>query len=552
MNKSFKNYLTLLFDKLICKKQFFLILLIIGILLLSCNQNSENDQASLVATAVESESDPQLGVPTITSIPVTVSATTIDLDKGSEIIPSMSMESIILEQSNWDELVSQIVWVAYTPPDSNPNIGLEATIESIFEDLSLLSKAGFTGLVTYSSDGVLGNELPNLAQELGFQGLIMGVWDPFSDEEINSAINASELPIVLGYSVGNEGLDKRYNLTQLTEIIEELRLATNKRVTTTEEVDDYLNHDLLELGDWVFPNVHPYFHSIFDPETAVRWTNGAYDNFIRRSDRFVLFKEVGLPTAGDSENFLSESNQLIYYQMLAATNTQFVYFEAFDQPWKTHLPIEPHWGIFESDGSAKLIASYLMGEQILPLQPFYIYKDADFHDNHFKPTGFMGDIGDIEIDETYTEDSFSGTTAIRVLYKSEGLGPNECSYDPPCGWAGVYWQEPPNNWGLDEFLDGAGFDLSAYDRLVFWARADESSKIEFKVGGIAQPYGDSLIFPEAIFVEVGTEWKEYSIDLQDVDISHIIGGFVWAANMSENPDGITFYLDEIRFELQEK
>ena len=31
-------------------------------------------------------------------------------------------------------------------------------------------------------------------------------------------------------------------------------------------------------------------------------------------------------------------------------------------------------------------------------------------------------------------------------------------------------------------------------------------------------------------------------------MSYIIGGFCWSANVDNNPEGATFYLDEIKFE----
>jgi exo-beta-1,3-glucanase (GH17 family) len=219
-------------------------------------------------------------------------------------------------ETSWEEKVSNIVWVAYSPPTADPEKGIEAAPESIREDLTVLRRAGFTGLVTYSSSGVLGRELPTLAQSQGFQGLIMGIWDPSNQEEIAAAEAAAEFPIVLGFCVGNEGLQKRYEMPALSATIKDLREKTGKPVATTEEIDDYSDENLLQLGDWVFPNTHPYFHNQLDPDAAVRWTQAAYDDFKRRTDRFVLFKEVGLPTAGDSEGKLSETNQERYYQEL--------------------------------------------------------------------------------------------------------------------------------------------------------------------------------------------------------------------------------------------
>ena len=63
----------------------------------------------------------------------------------------------------WIEKVSDIVWVAYSPSSSNPNIG--ATPDEIIADLAVLRDAGFNGLVTYGSAGTMGRELPALAQE---------------------------------------------------------------------------------------------------------------------------------------------------------------------------------------------------------------------------------------------------------------------------------------------------------------------------------------------------------------------------------------------------
>ncbi len=458
----------------------------------------------------------------------------------------------------WQQKVSAIRWAAYSPPSANPVKGVSATPEALKADLLVLREAGFTGLVTYSASGVLGRELPVLAQSLGFEGMIVGVWNPKSADEIAAAQACSGNPIVLAFCVGNEGLGKRYQLAELSRAIQQLREATGKPVTTTEEIDDYGEEGLLQLGDWVFPNAHPYFHNKLDPESAVRWTQGAYEDLKRKCGRFVLFKEVGLPTGGDPKQRLSETAQEQYYLKLAETPVRFVYFEAFDQPWKAHLPVEPHWGIFRSDRRPKHLGSRLMGKQPTSRPAtqaaqavagaFYIYLDADSSKNHYKPTGYMGDCGDIHIDETFEDRPHSGQTCIRIVYDAKGKGPNECGYSPPCKWAGVYWQNPPNNWGKNPANKGKGFDLSAYRRLVFSARADRKCKIEFKVGGIDAACGDSLSYPRSKTAKLDDKWREFQIDLKGAGLKHIIGGFCWVSNWDANPDGVTFYLDDIRFE----
>lgn len=456
------------------------------------------------------------------------------------------------DSEKWEKKISGITWVAYSPPSADPGKGIEAMPKDIREDLALLRKAGFTGLVTYSSLGVLGRELPTIAKMLRFKGLIMGIWDPSDPNEINAAKAAANTPIVLGFCVGNEGLGKRYQLPELAAAIQNLRVATGKLVTTTEEIDDYSDERFLKLGDWILPNAHPYFHNQLDPDAAVQWTKAAYQDLKRRSNRFVLFKEVGLPTAGDPERKMSEDAQERYYLELAKTDVQFVYFEAFDQPWKTHLPIEPHWGIFRSDRTPKLLGKYLLSDKALEetcqKKCFYVYLDADSSKNHFKPTGYMGDCGDIHINEAFENNPHSGETCVRVVYDAKGKGPSECQYAPPCKWAGVYWQEPPNNWGKDAVWKGRGFDLSGYKRLTFWARAEKECRIEFKVGGINEPFGDSLKYPRSKTTKLTTDWRFFEIDLEGADLKHIIGGFCWVTNWDANPEGATFYLDDIRFE----
>jgi exo-beta-1,3-glucanase (GH17 family) len=167
-------------------------------------------------------------------------------------------------------------------------------------------------------------------------------------------------PVVLGFCVGNEGLQSRYQLQALSAAAGELRQKAGKPVTTTEIVERYADENLLRLGDWVFPNAHPYFHNQLDPDDAVRWTKNVYEDLSRRSGGFVMFKEVGLPTAGDSQGRLSEEAQERYYLKLAETGVRFAYFEAFDQPWKTRPPVEPHWGIFGSDRTPKRLGRRLM------------------------------------------------------------------------------------------------------------------------------------------------------------------------------------------------
>jgi hypothetical protein len=179
---------------------------------------------------------------------------------------------------------------------------------------------------------------------------------------------------------------------------------------------------------------------------------------------------------------------------------------------------------------------------------FYVYQDSRSDKNHFTPSGYMGDIGDIKMEEAFKANPHSGRTCIRVSYSAKGKGPNTCSHKGTCRWAGVYWQEPPNNWGDDLNMKDGGFNLSGYTRLVFWARADNQATVQFQVGGIDKLYGDSLKSPQSITAQLTTTWQEFSIDLAGKDMSHVIGGFAWKATADANTNGAIFYLDDVRFE----
>lgn len=471
------------------------------------------------------------------------------------------------DDQSWRDKAMSLRWVDYSPSTGNPDQGIEAGVDAIRLDLLELRRAHFSGLVTYSSNGRLGKELIPLAKDAGFRGIIIGVWNPKDEAELSAAKQAASSEIVMGICIGNEGLmNHQYSIEELESAIKGMRAATNKPVTTTEIIQN-CDERLLGVGDWVFPNAHPYHAKVTEPKAAVLWTKEKFRQIKGQTSKFVMLKEVGLPTAGDAERPLSEQAQCEYYDGLAQTNASFVYFEAFDQSWKLHKPVEPHWGIFLSDRSPKIVARHLAEntacgaktsskEPITPVEKtaseiFYVYHDSDSRVNHFSPKGRMGDVGDITLQEDWDSKPKAGKTCIRVEYSARGEKPS-CEYagSGPCGWAGVYWQNPPLNWGKKEEWNGEAYDLSHYQKLKFWARAEHPSVVEFKVGGIVGPFGDSLRPARGITAHLTEEWTEFTIDLTEADLKHIIGGFAWVASKERNGRGAVFYLDEIRFESQ--
>lgn len=122
-------------------------------------------------------------------------------------------------------------------------------------------------------------------------------------------------------------------------------------------------------------------------------------------------------------------------------------------------------------------------------------------------------------------------------------------YTPgPLRWAGTYWLNKPDNWG-----DKPGDDLSKanYSKITFWARGETGSeKVEFKGGSVEDSkklYKDSFEVTTGT-IELTKDWQRYEISLQGQNLSCVIGLFCWVANCDANASGVTFYMDDIRYE----
>jgi hypothetical protein len=169
--------------------------------------------------------------------------------------------------------------------------------------------------------------------------------------------------------------------------------------------------------------------------------------------------------------------------------------------------------------------------------PFYVYKGFRAPENHYVASGWMGDYGDIRLDEKFKENPKESKTVIKLTYSAKSAQSQ--------GWAGIYWQNPANNWGSK----AGGFNLNGARKVVFKARGDKGGETvaQFKVGGISGNFADSgsaAVGP----VTLSKEWKHYEIPLEGQELSSISGGFCWTMSRDENPEGAVFYLDDVRFE----
>ncbi len=170
--------------------------------------------------------------------------------------------------------------------------------------------------------------------------------------------------------------------------------------------------------------------------------------------------------------------------------------------------------------------------------PFFVYHDAFHKTNHYLPSGWMGDYGDIKFSDKWATNPKSGKTCIQIKYTGERK--------QSAGWAGIYWQNPANNWGNAK----GGYDLTGAKALTFWARGEKGGElVEFKCGGIAGEYPDSMVGTTGP-QELTKDWKLYAIDVSQDDMSYLNGGFCLVFSGDSNPDGLTLYLDDIAYEAK--
>jgi hypothetical protein len=183
-------------------------------------------------------------------------------------------------------------------------------------------------------------------------------------------------------------------------------------------------------------------------------------------------------------------------------------------------------------GAAASVPIQVAGEpgQVRLKLPVAVY--ADGKSQPWVPSGWMGGFDALTMDPESKVSPHSGETCLEVLYDAPGM------------WVGVAWQHPANDWGE---LPG-GFDLTGAKKLTFWARGKEGGeKIDFGVGilGSDKEYHDTAK-AELKGVKLKKEWKRYTIDLDDADLTRIKTPFVWT--LAGRGRSLTFYLDDIHFE----
>ncbi len=192
--------------------------------------------------------------------------------------------------------------------------------------------------------------------------------------------------------------------------------------------------------------------------------------------------------------------------------------------------------VFDGKGHAACANVPLKGEGATPRRerkpapmPLAVYADADAGAARgpWVPSGYMGNTRALKVDERCADRPFAGETCLRVEYTDH------------IGWAGIFWQDPANDWGEKP----GGRNLAQATTLVFRACGERGGeKVDFFVGGLKdKPHGDSA--EAKLAVTLKKEWTRYRIPLDGKDLSQIKTGFGFSLASSGDP--VVFYLDEI-------
>jgi hypothetical protein len=108
-------------------------------------------------------------------------------------------------------------------------------------------------------------------------------------------------------------------------------------------------------------------------------------------------------------------------------------------------------------------------------------------------------------------------------------------------WGAVYWQTRRET-GVRQPVT-----LRQATKVTFWARGEQGGeKVRFHLGGVAA----SELLQPAELTELSTTWTRFELELKDRKLEQITGlfGVRWSHTSGQNPDGLKFYLDDIRYE----
>ncbi|MEZ6067489.1 MAG: hypothetical protein R3B90_17670 [Planctomycetaceae bacterium] len=280
--------------------------------------------------------------------------------------------------------------IGYTPTGIDPRQpaqNLQVKSSSLKADLQAI-RSRFNGLVLYGYNEGSTPRIVALAAELGFEAIVLGVWEVRSADEIDGVAALARQfssQMTIAVCVGNEGLTfGRYEPDDLQFAFNRIRsqIPADVLTTTSEPLVGYQSEFVRRLGDFLFPNIHPAWdRPELAPASAVEWVRTEAARLARQSMKPVIVKETGLPHAyrHDKTPEYTPQLQAEFWRSYRAAGVRQVLdgepavwashavaFEAFDLPWKAEasgFATEQAWGLFSKDRVPYLAAEAWAADQ---------------------------------------------------------------------------------------------------------------------------------------------------------------------------------------------
>ena len=275
-------------------------------------------------------------------------------------------------------LLHETIWVEYSPPREEAFGWLNATEENelrraIIQELNQVAQAGFTGVLVNGDTGSTAM-IPVEAKNLGLKVIIVCGLTGSSANREQSLARCYELRHSAdGYCIGYNSLGQDYQLQELKEALRRLRRRTGIPTTTTQLAARYVDSEALcELGDWLFPDVHPDLmltpkeSSSFSRRNLVQIPQDSASQLFsanperdlpvvvaaarqmaalaRKYDRPLVYNGVGYPAHG-IPNATPEVQARFFTELLlelsrpanALGNVSCVIHSSHDRPWKVWI-----------------------------------------------------------------------------------------------------------------------------------------------------------------------------------------------------------------------
>lgn len=266
----------------------------------------------------------------------------------------------------------ELDWIAYEPVNFDPTRNIYPTEDEIAKDLEVLRSVNLSGIITFDSKKTL-LDIPRLAHLKGFEGVIMGIYDPTDKQTIKLAIREAEY--VDGYCIGHNRLGTGYNLETLRKAMQYVRERTGKPVSTTEYLVNY--DKVANYVNWLFPDVGGTWRKTSN-ESDIKIPDmlfGKFKEYVGEAkalanhyNKPVLLKMISFPSGGHPE--YTEDAQARFFKMVLnyqrrdidfPRSVNLSFFSAFDIAWKMPHegwdPAERYLGIFKRDHSPKSAAN---------------------------------------------------------------------------------------------------------------------------------------------------------------------------------------------------